>query len=67
MGRIKGFKWSGWVYPAQQVSKSKSAHCIMFNFDGMGYKEYDIVDGKAVRCTCRKYKSIKEYKKINGK
>ena len=67
MGRIKGFKWSGWVYPAQQTQAD--AHVIGFSLDAgsVVYKEWDIVNGKKVKCACKKYKSIKEYKKINGK
>lgn len=59
----RGFTWSGWAKPANTVEvKFDKAHCIGFNYGG-GWKEWDMVKGKRVKCTCPKFKSEKEYKK----
>jgi hypothetical protein len=60
---IKGFKWNGWIYPAQQTESD--AHVIAFNFNGTGYREYDMKNGRRVKCKCKKYKSIEDFKKDN--
>ena len=52
MKKTKGFKWTGWV--KSQSCKIKRSHCLGWNFGYPYIYEWDEVNGKKVKCTCKK-------------
>lgn len=56
-----GFQWTGWIKPANNA-KSTRMHVIGANFDGSGFKEWDLTEmGIKVPCTCNHYSSEEEF------